>query len=211
MNDVIDELAGIAPGSRLSMARDGRLEARRAAQQSYELLLHPEMPGEVLLLERRILAAFVVALHEDEVGNGTTGKTVLDHYGKLLEQTDESVFDIVLAEAERGRTRGPYGHFPKGPLSAEDKDGLHYTISISGREKFGDRLSAALEHAHLLVFHPRDARSSDLQRLLDAGWSTPGIVTLSQLVAFLSFQLRVILGLTRAQSAFDKSQKVTHA
>lgn len=34
-----------------------------------------------------------------------------------------------------------------------------------------------------------------LQALLDAGWSTTEIVTLSQLVAFLSFQIRVVVGL----------------
>ena len=59
----------------------------------------------------------------------------------------------------------------------------------------GARLSAALMHAHLLVFHPRDAGAQDLQALLDAGWSPTDIVTLSQLVAFLAFQVRVVAGL----------------
>ena len=43
----------------------------------------------------------------------------------------------------------------------------------------------------MLVFHPRDAAPASLQALLDAGWSATDIVTLSQLVAFLSFQIRV--------------------
>jgi uncharacterized protein YciW len=34
-----------------------------------------------------------------------------------------------------------------------------------------------------------------MQALLDAGWSTTAIVTLSQLVAFLSFQVRAVAGL----------------
>ena len=38
-------------------------------------------------------------------------------------------------------------------------------------------------------------RRPALQALLDAGWSTTDIVTLSQLVAFLSFQIRVVAGL----------------
>ncbi|MCY1551814.1 CMD domain protein [compost metagenome] len=50
-------------------------------------------------------------------------------------------------------------------------------------------------HAHLLVFHPRDASPAALQALLDAGWRTTEIVTLSQLVAFLAFQIRVVIGL----------------
>jgi uncharacterized protein YciW len=47
----------------------------------------------------------------------------------------------------------------------------------------------------MLVFHPRDADAAALQALLDAGWSTDGIVTLSQLVAFLAFQIRAVAGL----------------
>jgi len=34
-----------------------------------------------------------------------------------------------------------------------------------------------------------------MQALLDAGWSSSAIVTISQLVAFLSFQLRTVAGL----------------
>ena len=34
-----------------------------------------------------------------------------------------------------------------------------------------------------------------LQSLLDAGWSTNDIVTISQLVSFLSYQIRVVSGL----------------
>jgi uncharacterized protein YciW len=74
------------------------------------------------------------------------------------------------------------------------------------RALLGTRVTAALEHAHLLVFRPRDATSAALQMLLDAGWSNPGIVTLSQLVAFLAFQIRAVAGLrtlagTRARGA----------
>jgi uncharacterized protein YciW len=52
-----------------------------------------------------------------------------------------------------------------------------------------------VDHMHLLVFHPRDAAPASLQALLDAGWSTTDIVTLSQIAAFLSFQIRMIAGL----------------
>ena len=47
----------------------------------------------------------------------------------------------------------------------------------------------------MLVFHPRDAAPASLQAMLDAGWTTTEVVTLSQLVAFLSFQIRVVAGL----------------
>ncbi|MDM0035674.1 CMD domain protein [Variovorax sp. J22P271] len=99
------------------------------------------------------------------------------------------------AEAASGAASGPYGRYPDGPLSAEDADGPAYRTSGEGRAVLGDRLSAALAHAHLLVFHPRDAGREALQTLLDAGWSADDIVTLSQLVAFLAYQLRVVVGL----------------
>jgi uncharacterized protein YciW len=45
---------------------------------------------------------------------------------------------------------------------------------------------------------------------LDAGWSTTGIVTLSQIVAFLSFQIRVIKGL-KALGAAGAGQAASSA
>jgi uncharacterized protein YciW len=55
----------------------------------------------------------------------------------------------------------------------------------------------------LLVFRPRDANAAAMQALLDAGWSSTTIVTVSQLVAFLSFQVRTVAGLR----ALDTSLK----
>ena len=51
-------------------------------------------------------------------------------------------------------------------------------------------LDVGLAHAELLVLHPRDAAPSHLRALEAAGWDADGIVTLSQLVSFLTFQLR---------------------
>lgn len=57
------------------------------------------------------------------------------------------------------------------------------------------RLQAILRHADLLSTRPIDATPDHLQALADAGLSTPEIVTLSQIIAFVSFQVRVIAGL----------------
>ncbi len=48
-----------------------------------------------------------------------------------------------------------------------------------------------------------------MQALLDAGWSATDIVTLSQLVAFLSFQIRVVAGL-RALAAGPRTSRSAH-
>jgi len=188
LSDVIDHLARIEPGSHLDTLRVQRLQARENAQKSYLALFEPEYPGTVTALERYAVATFVAGLHRQQV--------VLDFYrAALLRLERPDVAELIDAEIARASVRGPYGRYPKGPLSAEDRDGPDYRVLLGYEEILGARLSAALEHAHLLVFRPRDASPAALQKLLDAGWSTTDIVTLSQLVAFLSFQIRVVAGL----------------
>ncbi len=56
-------------------------------------------------------------------------------------------------------------------------------------------LGAAVHHADLLTTHPSAAQKTDLQALKDAGYTPAGIVSLSQTIAFVSYQLRLIAGL----------------
>jgi alkylhydroperoxidase domain protein len=58
-----------------------------------------------------------------------------------------------------------------------------------------DRAAAISAHAELLSTRPSSARPDHLRGLAEAGLSTRAIVTLSQLVAFVSFQTRVIAAL----------------
>jgi CMD domain protein len=193
--DIIDKLVGIAPGSRLDTVRRHRQQARDNAQLSYDALFAPADLGTVSLAERYAVAYFVAGLHRDEA--------IAAHYREALAQHDSAgLADVISNEIARGAATGPYGNFPEGPLSVENKPGLIYSPDVANRAVLG-RLEAALVHAHLLVFRPRDASSAALQALLDAGWSTTDIVTLSQLVAFLSFQIRVVTGL-RALAAAEQ-------
>jgi uncharacterized protein YciW len=57
------------------------------------------------------------------------------------------------------------------------------------------RLAPALAFARLLTFTPVEATPSALEALIRAGWSLRGIVTLAQLIAFVSFQSRLVVGL----------------
>lgn len=184
--DVIDHLVGIEPASRLDQIRHRRPEARRNAQASYEALFSPRPAGEATTAERLAVAAFVTALHRD----GATA----DFYATRLAEHSPQLAALIAKEAEAGRTTGPYGAYPApGPLAAESVAGPAYRTN--DRDELGARLAAALEHAHLLVFRPREASREALQALLDAGWSTTDVVTLSQLVAFLSFQVRLVTSL----------------
>lgn len=187
--DIIDTLAGIKPGSALDAIRGRRLQARDNAQKSYLSLFEPIDAGDFSLLERAAVAAFVTGLHAES--------PVATFYRDKLAATTggAALLEAIEAEIARGKTSGPYGSFPAGPLSVENTAGLIYRVSGASRSVLGARLVAAFEHAHLMVFRPRDAASTDMKALLAAGWSNTGIVTFSQLVAFLSFQVRVISGL----------------
>ena len=63
MTDVIDTLAGVAPGSAVDAARARRLQARTHAQATYDALFRPADPASVTLTERFAVAAFVAGLH----------------------------------------------------------------------------------------------------------------------------------------------------
>ncbi|TCQ23433.1 CMD domain protein [Rhizobium sp. PP-CC-3G-465] len=189
MTDIIDTLAGTATGSPLEALRLRRPVTRDNAEKTYRALFQPVNVDDVSLAERFAVALFVAVLHAD------TAST--EHYGALLtgQPDGERLLATVLAAAEAGVTKGPYGAYPDGPLSVENKAGLQYAVASAQRDAIGARLAAALDHAHLLVFRPREASPEALAALAAAGWSSTGIVTLSQLVAFLSFQIRVVAGL----------------
>jgi CMD domain protein len=55
-----------------------------------------------------------------------------------------------------------------------------------------DRERAILRHTELLTVRPDSATRTDIDALLNAGVSPAGIVTLSHLVAFISFEVRTI-------------------
>ena len=193
--DVLDALAGIAPGDALDAARRRRPDARAHAQGSFAALFLPADASQVSLAERAAVALFVARLHGDS--------SAVAFYGALLRATEENpstasgigrLEALIVSEAGRAAGRGPYGAF-RAENAPESTAGPVYEVdALETAYLLGDRLAAALEHAHLLVLHPRDAQRDHLEALLDAGWSTTGVVTLSQLISFLAFQLRVAQG-----------------
>ncbi len=187
--DVIDALVGIGAGSPLDAIRARRPEARTHAQASYRALFAPAVPGDVTAQERFAVGSFVTGLHGDPAIAAfyAAGLSACGASTALREAVDAAIVEA--------RAAGPYGSFPPGPLSREDTAGPVYRVGERARRVLGRRLAAAFEHMHLLVLHPRDAEPAALQALLDAGWSATDIVTLSQIAAFLSFQIRVVVGL----------------
>jgi CMD domain protein len=200
--DIIDLLAGIEAGSALDAIRARRLQARENAQKSYAALFEPADFGDVSALERYAVAAFVAGVHGEPVVAGF-------YMAGLAKAAGAEIVNSVTGEIGPAKSQGPYGAFPAGPLSVEDTKGPSFRVAEASRDALGARLAAALEHAHLLVFHPRDASPAAIAALLEAGWSNDAIVTLSQLVAFLSFQIRTIAGLRTLGASLGRHASVS--
>jgi alkylhydroperoxidase domain protein/CMD domain protein len=89
-------------------------------------------------------------------------------------------------------------HYRAGLVAAGADDATVKAVestSGAGADALPTRLQALIAHADLLSTHPVDATPDSHQALSDAGLSTGEIVTLSQIIAFLSFQIRAITAL----------------
>jgi len=64
-------------------------------------------------------------------------------------------------------------------------------------DDYGKRLNALVRHMDLLTREPKKASRTDITALKDAGLDEPDIVRLSELVAFVNYQVRVIAGLKK--------------
>ena len=197
-HDAVDIILGAAPGSSVDQLRRRRPVTRENTQASYLALFQPDVPGDVDLAERFAVAVFVAALH------GNSEATAFYEQGLKEAGADDSLHTAVLDAAASGAALGPYGEYRETGLRSENRPGLRWSVPPAAGATFGPRLSAALEHAHLLVFRPRESSPAALDSLVQAGWSTTGIVTLSQLVAFLAYQLRIVSGLQLLAAALPQ-------
>lgn len=136
--DVIDTLAGIAPGSALDLLRRERGEIRDRTQGAYRELLLPEAPGGVSQSARAMLAACTAELEGA----------------------------AALAEWFRGLP--------------------------GGGDAGGDRL---LSYGAMVALHPGRVDQAVIDGMLATGLSPQDLVAVTQLVAFVPFQTRLLAGL----------------
>jgi alkylhydroperoxidase domain protein len=75
----------------------------------------------------------------------------------------------------------------------------HYRRQLESRPSISMEVSfetaAALNYAARVTLQPASATPAHLQALLDAGWSLPAIITLAQIVAYVNFESRLLIGL----------------
>jgi alkylhydroperoxidase domain protein/CMD domain protein len=165
--DVISALAGVEPGSAPAELRAQRPEATAHAQGSYDALVDPAEAGGLTPVERLAAALRVASIH--------AATEAAAHNRRRLADAGAGPEIVSAADARAGRGIG----------------------GTAGRAGSGvpTRLQAILSHADLLATRPVEARPDDLQALAEAGLSTTEIVVLSQIIAFVSFQVRVIAAL----------------
>ena len=185
-DDIVDRIVEVTP--ELDALRRRRPVTREQLQASFDALFRPVSVEHVSQAERELVAAFATRLAGEEEATAV-------FYAARAREADPQRAAVVLAEASGAAVNGPFGAYTELGLQGENTEGERYVPSDAVVAVLGERLAAALAHTHLLVFRPREAAGADLGRLLDAGWSTDGIVTLSQLVSFLAFQQRVVTGL----------------
>ncbi len=78
-------------------------------------------------------------------------------------------------------------------LNGDTDLAAHYGAEISAAADA--RQAAMLRHVDLVTTHPKDATRADINALREAGVAEPDIVRLSQLIAFVNYQVRVIAAL----------------
>lgn len=184
--DLLDEILGVRPGDALDAVRRSRPAARENTQATLAALFAPPSDAELPLADRFAVATFVVALHG---ADRTAASPLLAAYaGELAPR----VRDVVTAQAAAAVQPGPFGVYREPGLAAESVAGERW---VAPADVLGERLAAALTHAALLVQRPRESSPDALEALLAAGWSREGVVTLSQLIAFLTYQVRIVAGL----------------
>ena len=187
--DIVNDLVGASPELRALRAR--RPVTVDQLQASFDALFDPVSAAHFSLTERDYVAAFATRLTADDA--------VAEFYAERALARDAQRGSDVLAYAAEYATTGPFGAYRERGLADESTDGLRLAPNETDVAQFGERLAAALAHTHLLVLRPREADDAAIAALVSAGWSADGIVTLSQLVAFLAFQQRVITGLRALQ------------
>lgn len=154
--DVMDRLAGLAPGSPLFELRRQRPDVVKHLQGSDDALFAPADDGGFSRAERAAAAFRIAILLADE--------TLEEHYRERLAELDPSDTFVRTAEA--------------GPAVVTDP-----------------RWAAVLAHVDRVTRNPESATRGHLDDLASVGLSPHAVVSLSQVIAFVNFQSRVLAGL----------------
>jgi CMD domain protein len=165
--DVIDLMAGLAPGNALHTLRHQRDKVAAATQGSYDAIFDTAVEG-LSLTERLLVALYACSL--------SRAVELSDHYRSRLVALEVDPALLEVAESSIAKA------------------------TATATATADPRLRAMLAFTHTLITNPIAGDKPALMALSAAGLTTPAIVALAQLIAFLSYQLRVVAGLKAMQA-----------
>ncbi len=115
----------------------------------------------------------------------------------LRERLFAGWYAALLSKAERTATayRERLLALPSAHADAAETGALLAGIGGGELAPRDERLAAILRHTEVLVLHPATSSRTGLASLHAVGLTTRAIVTLSQLVAFVTYQVRVVAAL----------------
>jgi CMD domain protein len=133
---------------------------------------------------------------------------------KHMQGSDDALFspqdDGGLARAERAAAALRVATLLRDPalsahyrtrLAALDPDGTLVRTVEGGARITEGRWDAILAHVDLVTRGPGSAERKDIDNLVAAGLSSHAVVSLSQLIAYVNFQSRVLAGLRTLKGA----------
>ncbi|EEA00802.1 conserved hypothetical protein [Burkholderia sp. H160] len=168
-DDFVAQLAGLAPDGATAALRAFRGDATRHTQGSHDALFSNDVAD--MTLRERLYAAWYAALLSN------AEQTALAYRGRLLALA-------AATEAEVAATN-----------SLLDAIAEHRAAPIASIASTDERLTAILLHTEALTLRPAATGKPALATLRAAGLTTRAIVALSQLVAFVTYQVRVVAAL----------------
>lgn len=164
--DVIDAIVGLQASDPLHATRHARKKVVDATQASYDLFFRP---GDVRPGHVR----------PGDAGLPLAERLLVALHASLLSGSDALARHYRAALAEAGA----------------DPQALAAVEAGCEADLPATRLREMLLFTRKLILRPVEGDEAALRRLKDAGMATPDIVTLAQLVAFLSYQIRLAAGL----------------
>jgi CMD domain protein len=171
--DLIDQLAGLQSGGAIHLLRHRRDKVALATQGSYNGLFDVALPG-LTLCERLQVSLFACHLSKAD--------GLAAHYRSRLRELSS---DVLQNETTNEATLAL--------IEAGDRADLAGLADL--------RLRAILSFTRTLILTPVEGDKAALQALSAAGISTQAVVTLAQLIAFLSYQIRLVSSLAALQAA----------
>ena len=132
---------------------------------------------------------------------------VLSGRGNLIELTERSYDAALKPEPPEGLTHSERAALAcrMARLNFDDELASHYQSMLeAGDASIADpsfigaenaRLTAIIRHTDLVTRSPKDATAGDIAALKTAGIAEADIVRLSELIAFVNYQVRVVAGL----------------